>query len=76
MGCKGCSTAKKIFTGYAYLMFGVNNDLSARRMKICRNCVKLVGPSCTICGCEMEAKTRLPAEICPDKKPKWLPEVA
>ena len=75
MCCGGMKKAKKIATGYAYLMFGVNEKLSKKRMRICRNCPNLKGGDCVICGCDMAAKTRLPAEICPDKKPKWLPEV-
>jgi hypothetical protein len=70
---KTIKTVGKITTGYAYLMFGVNEELSKQRMKICRNCPKFKNPSCTLCGCEMAAKTRLPQESCSDtKNPRWL----
>lgn len=72
--CPSKKTIGKVITGTAYLMFGINEELSKRRMKICRNCVHLKSGSCEICGCDMAKKTRLPAEICPHKTPKWLPE--
>jgi hypothetical protein len=74
MCCPG-NKVKKIVTGYAYLMFGVNEELSKQRMRICRNCPKFEGGACKICGCEMAAKTRLPAETCPMNPPKWLPKI-
>lgn len=61
----------KIATGYAYLAAGINEDLSAQRMKICSNCAYLRGGiACSECGCAVDAKTRLPLESCP--KDKWL----
>lgn len=75
MGCSGCGVKKivPIVKGYAYLMFGVNEELSTKRMKICRNCTKFQNPACLLCGCDMAAKTRLPQEQCADtKNPKWL----
>lgn len=65
---KTVKTVGKIATGYAYLMFGVNEELSKKRLRICRNCPKFKNPACTICGCEMAAKTRLPQESCPINK--------
>lgn len=73
MSCSGCKQVVTVAKGYAYLMFGVNEKLSKQRMKVCRNCPKFNSDgSCSICGCDMAAKTRLPQEQCPDKKPKWL----
>lgn len=76
MSCSSCPPKKnkiaRIATGFAYLAAGVNNELSEQRLKICYNCPKLVGGIiCGICGCSVAAKTRLPGESCPLKKPKW-----
>jgi hypothetical protein len=73
-----CNRVKKtakvlgnIARGYAYLAGGVNEDLSKQRMKICRNCPKLLsGMVCAVCGCSVAAKSRIPEEECPAKK--WL----
>jgi len=81
MCCKGikktAKKAKQIAIGYAYLAAGVNEELSARRVRICRNCPNLMGGMvCAICGCEVHAKTRLPEEECPDKKNRrWTKEI-
>lgn len=77
MSCSGCGKKKvvNIVRGYAYLMFGINEDLSKKRLKICKNCAYFENPSCKICGCDMAAKTRLPQEQCADtKKTRWLRE--
>lgn len=64
---------QRIATGFAYLAAGVNDSLSASRMKICYNCPKLVGGLvCSVCGCSVDAKTRLPEESCPENK--WMKE--
>lgn len=81
MCCKGVKktvkSVKNIATGYAYLALGVNPELSKKRMKICNNCPFVVqGIICSICGCELHAKTRLPNEQCADEKNRrWLPEL-
>lgn len=76
MCCKGIKksfkSAKKIATGYAYLAAGINQPLSEERMKVCRNCVQLSAGVCKVCGCAVDAKTRLPEEACPLKK--WMPK--
>jgi hypothetical protein len=62
-----------IVKGFGYLAGGINNELSAERMKICKACPELRnGLSCNICGCVVEAKTRLNDESCPIGK--WLPK--
>ena len=39
------------------------------RMKICRECpqlkIKLTGPYCIICGCNVKAKSSFPNQSCP-----------
>jgi len=82
MSCSSCPPSSKkkknkvmqIATGYAYLALGINQDLSKQRVKICSNCPRLSGGIiCSLCGCEIHAKTRLPAEECPETKPgpRW-----
>lgn len=64
--------AANIARSYLYLANGTNEELSQERVKICSNCPRLVGGLvCSLCGCEVHAKTRLPAETCPDKEPRW-----
>jgi hypothetical protein len=65
--------AAQVARGWYYLAAGVNDELSAARMKFCYNCPHLVGGLvCNLCGCEAHAKTRLPEQQCPDKPPRWL----
>lgn len=67
MSC--CPKVAKIATGYMYLAAGTNQALSEERMKVCRNCTHLqMGMICAMCGCTVQAKTRLPEEQCPLKR--------
>lgn len=76
--CRGIGRAvkngAKIATGFAYLAGGINEELSKKRMRICSNCPKLFGGEvCSVCGCSVAAKTRLPEEECPLKR--WIKSV-
>lgn len=65
----------RVATGFRYLAAGINEELSQKRLKVCYNCPRLMGGMvCSICGCEVHAKTRLPEEKCPETKPgpRWL----
>lgn len=44
------------------------SDLSQYRLSICNSCPHYKDRRCTICGCFMEAKTRLPKASCPIHK--------
>jgi hypothetical protein len=79
MCCNGLArtvkNGQRIATGFAYLAAGINQELSEKRVKICYNCPHLrQGISCNLCGCFIDAKTRLPNERCPDKIPRWIEE--
>jgi hypothetical protein len=64
---------QRIATGFAYLAGGVNEELHDSRVKICHNCPKLVGGLvCQVCGCAVDAKTRLTDESCPIGKWKAI----
>ena len=65
---KTIKKAGRIVRGFAYAAGGFNNELSAERMKICNNCINKKGGDCTICGCVLIAKTRVPEEFCPINK--------
>ncbi len=60
----------------------VNRQTAEKRLAICRKCPKLVPetkifgvaidrPWCSICLCDMKAKTRLAGRRCPANPPKW-----
>lgn len=69
MSCCGRSKVRRIATGFAYAVGGFNTELSQQRIKICRNCPEMRGGlSCNLCGCVLEAKTRVPEEYCPAGK--------
>jgi hypothetical protein len=62
---------QRIVTGFAYAVTGFNAQLSEQRLKVCRNCAEMRGGlSCNLCGCILEAKTRVPEEYCPAGKCK------
>lgn len=52
----------------------VTEEISAKRMELCRNCEFFVSltQQCTKCGCFMPAKTKLPNAECPVHK--WAQE--
>lgn len=50
-----------------------SDEVKEHRMKICRACPNLKNPDsrrcrCALCGCFMEAKTRIIQAKCPDGK--------
>lgn len=73
MCCNGIvqtvKNGQRIAKGFAYLAGGINEELSEKRVKICHNCPRLSGGIvCQICGCAVDAKTRIPEESCPINK--------
>ena len=64
---------KAIVTGHMYMVFGINEELGKKRQKVCKPCQHKEGGVCKICGCNIKAKTLLPAETCP--RGKWGPEI-
>jgi len=59
-----------------------SRETAAKRLAICRACPKLIPeatifwvkvdrPWCTVCLCDMKAKTRLANKRCPLNPPKW-----
>lgn len=58
--------ASNIVGGFAYMAAGVNEELAAGRKAICDTCPQLRGGrTCSICGCVVDAKTRINGEVCP-----------
>lgn len=66
---------KAIFKGHVNEVFGVNQQLFNERRAICQVCPEMqtmsYGEVCGLCGCRLQAKLRLPTEICPNEL--WLP---
>ena len=60
-----------------------SDAVAAKRLSICRKCPRVVPetkifgfipidrPWCTVCLCDMKAKTKLANKKCPLKPPKW-----
>lgn len=63
-----------IFHGWFYYIFGKNQDLYDRRIKVCNTCPmnskNLYSDSgiehCVICSCPLQPKLRVPDEECPN----------
>ena len=55
----------RIFLGWWYFLSNKNNALARERLKICVDCDKMSKGVCTLCGCVLQAKARLPEESCP-----------
>ena len=51
----------------------VSEETKDSRMKICKSCehFRELTAQCKICGCFLEAKTRLVGFNCADTPPKW-----
>ena len=75
---------KAIATGHMYMVFGINEELGKiiqkhfqmriySKISDCKPCQHKEGGVCKICGCNIKAKTLLPAETCP--RGKWGPEI-
>lgn len=59
----------KILKSIYFNMFGIEEDLAQKRLKICNSCpqkqdIKFVGDICGECGCILDNKTRLRDENC------------
>lgn len=55
---------------WRYVLYGqdVSPDVWNNRYNICKNCEKLKGKKCSICGCYVKTKTRWSTEKCPENK--------
>lgn len=49
------------------------SDLHTKRYSICQSCPHLKNERCTLCGCYMKAKSKIPQAACPIAK--WKAEV-
>jgi glycosyltransferase involved in cell wall biosynthesis len=48
-------------------------ELRDSRLAICSTCPRMQGGACSLCGCTLQIKVRLPLESCPDNPPRWGP---
>lgn len=59
---------KNIIKGHFNRLFSRNNEVSNKRLDICRDCSNrentIIGDICGICGCPLDAKTRVDDEKC------------
>lgn len=61
---------KPIFKGWYYSLRGFNWELAEQRMRQCQECSEILYltknvTECSICGCFLDAKTRVEEERCP-----------
>ena len=54
-----------ILSGFVFKLKDEHRLLRNTRMKICINCEDRDGKFCGICGCLLDAKTRVKDEECP-----------
>lgn len=64
---------KHIIKGWYYSLRGFNYELAEQRMEQCKKCSEILYltknvTECNICGCFLDAKTRVEEEKCPLKK--------
>lgn len=57
---------KHIVIGFWYKLTGQNEAMRNSRIKICNKCSDKDGAWCGICGCLLDAKTRVYKEHCPN----------
>lgn len=57
----------RIILGWWYWITNQNNELARKRLAHCLYCPFREGLICGECGCNLQAKTRLPEEECPKK---------
>lgn len=57
---------KNILKGFWNKFANKEKNLSNIRMNICNKCKDKDGAWCGICGCLLDAKTRVPEEHCPN----------
>jgi len=58
-----------IILGWWFWLFNRNNHLAKERLPICVDCDDRKGFKCGVCGCPLQAKSRVRDEHCP--KFKW-----
>lgn len=64
---------KHIIKGWYYKFRGINLELMEQRMEQCKKCSEILYltkniSECNICGCFLDAKTRVKEEKCPLNK--------
>lgn len=42
-----------------------------RRLSLCRECEKLLGGMCTVCGCYVEMRAAVQKQYCPAPRKQW-----
>ena len=47
------------------------SDFAKQRLDICNSCPYMFDNICSLCGCELEAKTKNPGESCPHTPKMW-----
>ena len=62
---KWTTKVKHIALGFWYKFTGKHKCISNKRMAICNSCKYKDGSWCGICGCLLDAKTRVYKEHCP-----------
>ena len=55
-----------IVQGFWYKIIGRNKNMRNKRIAICNTCKYKDGSWCGICGCLLDAKTRVYNESCPN----------
>lgn len=60
-------------------------EMAAKRLAICQGCefidntgdrcyIPYTHPCCSLCGCKLALKTRVPEERCEASQPRWIEE--
>lgn len=66
------STVGRIILGWWYYITNKNNELARRRLSVCVDCPYRKWFACGLCGCGLQAKSRLHEEDCPHPEgDKW-----
>lgn len=55
--------------------FKIRKDLGEKRFAVCQQCPHLKNDRCTLCGCFMKAKSKIPGAQCPIQKWKKVNEL-
>jgi Family of unknown function (DUF6171) len=59
-----------ICKGWFIFLFKKRSAMAKERLKICFECPKRFGIVCSMCGCELHAKSEIEEEECP--LDKWV----
>lgn len=69
---KGFKKLGNIIVGWFRRLFNIDSELSKKRVEICRSCPKKVtilgDDFCSLCYCQIVAKSRVEDETCYDGK--------